>query len=67
MPVFGKSNNCSFSVDCMFTKSAERADRQPRIALGPAPIVDLPVFSPHMNMSAQAAALVAAAASGTPF
>ena len=42
------------------------ADRQPRIALGPAPIVDLPVFSPHMNMSAQAA-LVAAAASGTPF
>jgi hypothetical protein len=42
-------------------------DRQPRIASGPAPIVDLPVFSPHMNMSAQAAALVAAAASGTPF
>ena len=43
------------------------ADRQPRIASGPAPIVDLPVFSPHMNMSAQAAALVAAAASGAPF
>jgi hypothetical protein len=43
------------------------ADRQPRIASGPAPIVDLPVFSPHLNMSAQAAALVAAAASGTPF
>jgi hypothetical protein len=42
-------------------------DRQPRIASGPAPIVDVPVFSPHMNMSAQAAALVAAAASGTPF
>jgi hypothetical protein len=42
-------------------------DRQPRIASGPAPIVDQPVFSPHMNMSAQAAALVAAAASGTPF
>jgi len=42
-------------------------DRQPRVASGPAPIVDLPVFSPHMNMSAQAAALVAAAASGTPF
>jgi hypothetical protein len=42
-------------------------NRQPRIASGPAPIVDLPVFSPHMNMSAQAAALVAAAASGTPF
>jgi hypothetical protein len=42
-------------------------DRQPRVASGPAPIVDVPVFSPHMNMSAQAAALVAAAASGTPF
>jgi hypothetical protein len=42
-------------------------DRQPRVASGPAPIVDLPVFSPHMNMSAQAAALVAAAASGAPF
>ena len=42
-------------------------DRQPRVASAPAPIVDLPVFSPHMNMSAQAAALVAAAASGTPF
>jgi len=43
------------------------ADRQPRIPSGPAPIIDVPVFSPHMNMSAQAAALVAAAASGTPF
>jgi hypothetical protein len=42
-------------------------DRQPRVASGPAPIVDLPVFSPHMNMSAQAGALVAAAASGKPF
>ena len=42
-------------------------DRQPRIASGPAPIVDMPVFSPKLNMSAQAAALVAAAASGTPF
>ena len=42
-------------------------DRQPRVASGPAPIVDLPVFSPKLNMSAQAAALVAAAASGTPF
>lgn len=42
-------------------------DRQPRVASGPAPIVDLPVFSPYMNMSAQAAALVAAAAGGTPF
>jgi hypothetical protein len=27
----------------------------------------VPVFSPNLNMSAQAAALVAAAASGTPF
>jgi len=42
-------------------------DRQPRVASGPAPIVDLPVFSPKLNMSAQAAALVAAAANGTPF
>src|ERR1700722_4880165 len=70
MPLFGKSNNCSYSVDCMFTKSAERVDREMAtkskmclspwrivsIASGPAPIVDLPVFSPHMNMSAQAAA-----------
>ena len=42
-------------------------DRQPRVASGPAPIVDLPVFSPNLNMSAQAATLVAAAASGAPF
>jgi hypothetical protein len=42
-------------------------DRQPRVASGPAPIADLPVFSPRMNMSTQAAALVAAAVSGTPF
>jgi hypothetical protein len=42
-------------------------DRQPRVASGPAPIVDLPVFSPNLNMSAQAASLVAAAASGAPF
>jgi hypothetical protein len=43
------------------------ADRQPRIASGPAPMIDAPVFSPKLDMSAQAAALVAAAASGTPF
>jgi hypothetical protein len=43
------------------------ADHRPRVASKPPPILDLPVFSPHMNMSAQAAALVAAAASGTPF
>src|SRR5690349_21381184 len=41
--------------------------RQPRIASGPAPTVDMPVFSPDLNMSAQAAALIAAAASGAPF
>lgn len=43
------------------------ANRQPRIASQPAPMVDMPVFSPNLDMSAQAAALVAAAASGTPF
>lgn len=43
------------------------AERQPRIASAPPPIVDVPVFSPNLNMAAQAAALVAAAASGTPF
>jgi len=43
------------------------ANRQPRIASEPPPIVDMPVFSPNLNMSAQAAALVAAAAIGTPF
>lgn len=42
-------------------------DRQPRVASGPAPIVDQPVFSPKLNMSAQAATLAAAAASGVPF
>jgi hypothetical protein len=43
------------------------ADRQPRVASQPPPMVDLPVFSKDLNMSAQAAALVAAASSGTPF
>lgn len=43
------------------------ANRQPRIASGPAPVADAPVFSSKLNMSAQAAALAAAAASGTPF
>src|ERR1700721_2536566 len=70
MPLFGESHNCSYSVACMFPNSAERGDRERAtkskiclspwrivsIASGPAPIVDLPVFSPHMNMSAQAAA-----------
>ena len=43
------------------------ADRQPRVASQPAPIVDLPIFAPNLNMSAQAAALMAAASSGAPF
>lgn len=43
------------------------ANRQPRIASGPATVPDSPIFSPKLNMAAQAAALVAAAASGTPF
>jgi hypothetical protein len=43
------------------------ANRQPRIASEPAAITDAPVFPPNINMSAQASALVAAAASGTPF
>lgn len=43
------------------------ANRQPRIASQPPPMVDAPVFAPNIDMSAQAAALMAAAASGTPF
>lgn len=43
------------------------ANHQPRIASQPAPMVDAPVFAPNTNMAAQAAALIAAAASGTPF
>lgn len=43
------------------------ADRQPRGASQPPPMMDAPVFSPNTDMSAQAATLVAAAASGTPF
>jgi hypothetical protein len=43
------------------------ADRQPRVASQPPPIVDMPVFSKDLNMSAQAAALIAAASSGAPF
>jgi hypothetical protein len=43
------------------------ADRQPRIASEPPPMVDAPIFARNIDMSAQAAALVAAAASGTPF
>ncbi len=43
------------------------ANRQPRIASQPPPMMDAPVFAPNVNMAAQAAALVAAAASGAPF
>jgi hypothetical protein len=42
------------------------ANRQPRIASEPPAIRDAPVFAPNLNMFAQAAALVAAAAGGTP-
>jgi hypothetical protein len=43
------------------------SERQPRDAAPPAPVIDPPSFSPNVNLSVQAAALVAAAASGTPF
>jgi hypothetical protein len=43
------------------------SDRQSRVASPPPPVIDPPSFSSKVNLSAQAAALVAAAASGTPF
>jgi hypothetical protein len=43
------------------------ADRQSRVTSPPPPVNDPPSFSSKVNLSAQAAALVAAAASGTPF
>ena len=43
------------------------ADHRPRIASKPAPMLDAPVFAPHVNMAAQAAALMAAASNGAPF
>jgi hypothetical protein len=43
------------------------SDRQPRAASSPPPVIDPPSFSSKVNLSAQAAALVAAAASGVPF
>ena len=43
------------------------ADRQPRAASSPPAVVDPPSFSPDADLAAQAAALVAAAASGAPF
>jgi hypothetical protein len=43
------------------------ADRQPRIVSPPPQVVDPPSFSSDVDLSAQAAALVAAAASGAPF
>jgi hypothetical protein len=43
------------------------SDRQPRAVSPPPPVIDPPSFSSKANLSAQAAVLVAAAASGTPF
>jgi hypothetical protein len=43
------------------------SDRQPRDTAPPPPVIDPPSFSSKVNLSAQAAVLVAAAASGTPF
>lgn len=42
-------------------------ERQPRDISPPAPVIDPPSFSSQVNLSAQAAALVAAAGSGKPF
>ena len=43
------------------------SDRQSRVASPPPPVIDPPSFSSKVNLSAQAAALLAAAASGIPF
>jgi hypothetical protein len=43
------------------------SERQPRDTAPPLPVIDPPSFSLNANLSAQAAALVAAAASGAPF
>jgi|HubBroStandDraft_2_1064218.scaffolds.fasta_scaffold214862_2 hypothetical protein len=43
------------------------SERQPRDTSPPPPVIDPPSFSSQVNLSAQAAALVAAAGSGTPF
>ena len=43
------------------------ANRQPRVASQPPPMVDQPIFARNLNMAAQAAALIAAASSGAPF
>jgi hypothetical protein len=43
------------------------ANHHPRIASEPAPIVDTPIFAPNVDMAAQAAVLMTAAASGAPF
>lgn len=42
-------------------------ERTPRVPSSPPPIVDPPSFARDADLSAQAAVLVAAAASGTPF
>ena len=43
------------------------SNRQTRDASPPPPVLDPPSFPPDVDLSAQAAALVAAAAQGTPF
>jgi len=43
------------------------SQRQPREASAPPPVFDPPSFSPDVDLVAQAAALVAAAAQGIPF
>ena len=43
------------------------SERQARDTSPPPPMIEPPSFSSHVDLSAQAATLVAAAASGTPF
>jgi hypothetical protein len=43
------------------------SERQPRDTSPPPPVIEPPSFSSKANLSAQAATLLAAAASGTPF
>jgi hypothetical protein len=43
------------------------SEHRPRDSAAPAPVIEPPSFSPKADLSAQAAALAAAAAQGTPF
>ena len=43
------------------------SEHQPRYASSPPPLLDPPTFPSNVDLSAQSAALVAAAAQGTPF